>query len=71
MYFVWNYPQFRKYNIKFLKFKDINIEDLAFKGEFVLILEKNIKSVNLDISMYKEKITNQKMVNHPKTLLNL
>lgn len=28
---------------------------VVLKGEFVLILEKNIKSENLDISMYKEK----------------
>lgn len=50
--------KFEQYQI--FTIKDIDIETLTLKGEFVLILEKNIKEENLDISMYKEKILQMK-----------
>lgn len=50
--------KFEQYQI--FDIKDICIEELTLKGEFVLILEKNIKKDNLDISSFKDEILNMK-----------
>lgn len=50
--------KFEQYQI--FKIDDINTENLTLKGEFVLILEKNKKEENLDISSYKDDILKMK-----------
>ena len=46
--------KFEQYQI--FKIKDIISEDITFKGEFVLILEKNLEKENLDITSFKDEI---------------
>ena len=46
--------KFEQYQI--FKIKDIKNEDITFKGEFVLILEKNLEKENLDITSFKDEI---------------
>ncbi|WP_276877734.1 16S rRNA (cytidine(1402)-2'-O)-methyltransferase [Anaerococcus hydrogenalis] len=46
--------KFEQYQI--FKIKDIKSEDITFKGEFVLVLEKNLEKENLDISSFKDEI---------------
>lgn len=50
--------KFEQYQI--FDIKDICVDELTLKGEFVLILEKNIKKDNLDISSFKDEILNMK-----------
>ena len=50
--------KFEQYQI--FKIDDINTKNLTLKGEFVLILEKNKKEENLDISSYKDDILKMK-----------
>lgn len=46
--------KFEQYQI--FKIKDIKCEDITFKGEFVLVLEKNLEKENLDITSFKDEI---------------
>lgn len=46
--------KFEQYQI--FKIKDIKNEDITFKGEFVLVLEKNLEKENLDITSFKDEI---------------
>ncbi|EEB36528.1 S-adenosylmethionine-dependent methyltransferase, YraL family [Anaerococcus hydrogenalis DSM 7454] len=46
--------KFEQYQI--FKIKHIKCEDITFKGEFVLVLEKNLEKENLDITSFKDEI---------------
>lgn len=54
--------KFEEYKIE--KISDIDIEDLVIKGEFVLILSKNLEVKSLSLDDYEDRIRNLKNQGH-------